>query len=370
MNANVGQCETINVNKSVIDKLESDQIYQSLPQIKLTYLSHGYVLSESDLENSRRLRCVSSKQILTLFTSHLYSNQFLLKPDWIYRPILDELVKHEKKLNRNPQDPTQLTSTISSTLKYIYLLEMYFDQSYLNHYLSVTLRYARLMCVYLFDSDVFLDKQVVIFLFLIYLKYSKEKTKTCALESLDLKSKLDGFLSFYDFYQHLLTQYDSSSFGDYLFSLYMIVPLQQRYPVKFRQLFWSDYPHLFKFMRFNTKESSLLLPLSDFVEPNEKSLHMIRLYSQVLLDPTEYQLVSQSKLAYTILIASLNSFIFEHVNQVERQIEFDFKRLLVKQFFSLNNEVRKALSNLCFLILKFYFHLNRNSNTIYSTTSL
>lgn len=66
---------------------------------------------------------------------------------------------------------------------------------------------------------------------------------------------------------------------------------------------------------------------------------MIRLYSQVLLDSNDFRLVSQSKLAYGILVANLNSFVFEHINKLEHKVEFDFKKLMVKQFLCLNDKV-------------------------------
>jgi hypothetical protein len=359
INVNVGQCETIHVSKNVINNLESTHIYESLNQIKLTYLNNGYLFAQRSLEHARMLKNVavfsattnssSSSEIVNLFTSGGNTNCFLLKPEWIYMPTLTELVKHERSLRakRDENNPAvaqtslpKLTSTVVNSLKFIYLMEMYFGQSYLDVHLSFTTRYARLLCVYLFEPDVFLDKQLVTYMYLIYLKFAKDGKKR-VLERLDLNQKLDGMISFFDFYQHLLSHYDSTSFGDYVFSLYLIVPLQQCYPIKYRQLFWSDYPHLFKFIRFDSPESKLLLPLANFVQPNEKNLHMIRLYSQVLLDPNDYRLICKSKLAYAILVASLNSFIFEHVNILEHKVEFDFKKLLVKQFMSFGDQVKK-----------------------------
>jgi hypothetical protein len=347
LNVNVGQCETISISKRVIDNLESTHIYDSLSQIKLTYLSNDYLFTQRGLDHSRLLNScpvsTTEPQIANLFTSSSYTNTLLVKPDWIYAPILTELVRHERNSRLKKSDESsntkkslpKLTSTVVHSLKFIYLMEMYFGRGYLPAQLSPTVRYARLLCVYLFDPDLFLDKQIVTYMYLIYLKLAKDG-RTPLLESLDLNEKLDGMISFYDFYQHLLGHYDSVSFGDYVFSLYLIVPLQLRYPVKYRQLFWSDFPHLFKFARFDSAASGLVLPLRSFVHPTERALHMIRVYGQVLLDPTEYCMVAKSRLAYAILVASLNGFIFEHV---ESGVEFEFKKLLVRQFMSLSNQV-------------------------------
>ena len=76
--------------------------------------------------------------------------------------------------------------------------------------------------------------------------------------------------------------------------------------------------------------------------PNERSLHLIRLYSQILLDPTDFQMVSQSKLGYGIIVAHINSFIFEHTTNLENnKIEFEFKKLLFTKIQLLNNQVSK-----------------------------
>jgi hypothetical protein len=59
----------------------------------------------------------------------------------------------------------------------------------------------------------------------------------------------------------------------------------------------------------------------------------------ILLDADDYRMISGSKFGYSILIAHLNSFIFEHAISLENKLEFDFKKLLVSRFLSLANEV-------------------------------
>ena len=80
--------------------------------------------------------------------------------------------------------------------------------------------------------------------------------------------------------------------------------------------------------------------MKNFLEPTEKSLNMIRQYSQILLDSAYFEVAVQSRFAYTILIAHVNSYIFEHANKEENKLEFEFKKLLVGKFLSLGNEVR------------------------------
>jgi hypothetical protein len=352
LNISSSQSELIKINENFLKNLESVQIYENLNQMKFTYIDDNYVTNLRLLEHSNRLNNIFKVSSVStfkvdstpkcLFLSNLYTNKLLLKPDWMFLPIIRLLKQHEfkqKTLDANNSETitsSRAISRITNCLKYIYLMEIYLDQ-YLESNVDITLRYVRLLYVYLFDNEIFLDKQIITFLYLIFFKYSNDKRNL--LEKLNFNIKFDNIISFYDFYQYLLTHYDSTSFGNYLFSMYLIVPIQQCYPLKYRQLFYSDYSHLFKFIKFDTKHTNLLIPMKNFLHPNEKSLHLIRLYSQLILDQNDFNLICHSKLAYTIIVSHLNSFIFEHTNQVERKVEFEFKKLLVTHFMSLQNQV-------------------------------
>ncbi|RNA07214.1 RNA polymerase II-associated 1 [Brachionus plicatilis] len=345
ININFAQSETILINRSFIENMESTHIYDLLNQIKFSYLQNQTLLECRLLDHSKNLKKINNSHLNTLFLSTDYSNQFLLRPDWIYAPILSEKAEFSKiSMLKDKEKDNQIQKTISNlsnSLKFIYLLESYFDKDYLEKNLNSTLRYIKLLFVYLFDPEVFLEKQIITIMYLIFFKYVQDRKQP--LSNLNFDQKFSDIISFYDFYQHLLNQYDSSSFGDYLFAQYLVVPLQQCYPVKYRQLFWSDFHYLFKYMKFNDESSKMLIPLRKFVQPNEKYLNMIRLYSQLMLDPNDFKLVSESTLGYAILVASLNSFIFEHINKFENKVEFDFKKLLATNFMKLNEKIRKDL---------------------------
>ncbi|CAF0788208.1 unnamed protein product [Brachionus calyciflorus] len=343
ININFAQSEAIRISKSFIENMESIHIYDLLNQIKFSYLENQVLLNSHLLNHSKKLNKPSNSKPNNLFLSITYSNKFLFRPDWIYAPIISEKMELSKVNNEKEKEVklTKTVSIVSNSLKFVYLLESYLDSDYLELNIDSTRRYIKLLFVYLFDPEVFLDKQIITILYLLFFKYCQDRKKP--LENLNLNQKFDEIISFYDFYQYLLTHYDSTSFGDYLFSHYLIVPLQQNYSIKYRQLFWADFHHLFKYMRFDTDQSKLLIPLKNFVYPNEKNLHMIRLYSQVLLDPNDFKLVCGSKLGYTILVACLNSFIFEHINKLENKVEFDFKKLLVTHFYNLNEKLKKDL---------------------------
>ena len=122
-------------------------------------------------------------------------------------------VKYYLKKTQNKNEPQirdetttmKTISSISNSLKFIYLLEVYFND-YLDLNLELTVRYVHLLYIYLFESEVFLHKQIETCLYLIYFKLAIDKK--CPLEHLKLNHSIPDMISFYDFYQCLLKQYD------------------------------------------------------------------------------------------------------------------------------------------------------------------
>lgn len=180
LNTNIGQAEVVKVNATVIKSLEM-LIFENLNQIKISYL--GTIINNKLLEHSRRLNVVpnvttqNQNKLGTLFLSSDYSNHFLLKPDWIYGPIkfYGDLIKSmpSDAVLASGVNATKIISSVSNALKFIYLLEIYCSD-FVERTLDITLRYVHLLHVYLFESEVFLDKQVVTYLYLILLRYYKK----------------------------------------------------------------------------------------------------------------------------------------------------------------------------------------------------
>jgi hypothetical protein len=345
------QLNSTRIDSIFIKNLEKRSILNNLNQIKFTF---NQLLFKNNSKNDAK----------TLFTSVDYSNQHLLKCDWFYNPIRSHLMKLER-LNKisnlvtielDNDELMRIVMDLSNCLKFVYLIQVYFSDV-IDSTVELTVQYQRLLYIFLFDSTIFLDSQIEMFLYLIFLRFVNKRD----ILKLNFNQKIEGILSFYDFYQALLVQYDATSFGNYVFSLYLILPLQQSLPVRYRQLFWSDYHHLFKYIKFN-QDHNLIIPMDNFIKPNEKSLYMIRIYSQMLLNGDDYEVVSQSNFAYTVAIAHLNAFIFEHTSQVDNKIEFEFKHLLITKFNAIKNEVNIQVFFMNFL---FYYFLIFFSLVVY-----
>ena len=54
---------------------------------------------------------------------------------------------------------------------------------------------------------------------------------------------------FYLSYRSLVDQYEACSFGDILFSNYLLVPLQQIYDIQLRKHLWIEHSSLLVYLR-------------------------------------------------------------------------------------------------------------------------
>ena len=250
-----------------------------LPQAKAMYFK--YLLRSQRCEHSHSLCHVSSssgerrRPLTSLFASSSYSNTFLLPSDWMLLPVVCLLREHETTTAKathvvvdNSGDAVA-KSVLSSALAYLYLLELNYDKDYLNANVEFASRYIRLLYVFLLDSEVFLDVNVSKYLHRLLVKYTREPKRP--LEHLDFTRPVDSVMSFYDFYQQLLNQYDACSFGDYVFSTYLVVPLQQCYSAKYRFVLFcvltksiSIYLKLFIFFYFS--KATILVGFLSFVQ--------------------------------------------------------------------------------------------------------
>ena len=138
--------------------------------------------------------------------------------------------------------------------------------------MPMIIRLVNLLNIYLTDTSIYLDKKITFYLHILLINY----VNTREIESLTFITKILGLISFYDYYQHLLKNFEAESFGDSLLAHYVIIPIQQYCPLSFRFLLWSEYLHVFKFMRFNLNLELLFL-LNNFLQPNETDVNLIQL---------------------------------------------------------------------------------------------
>ena len=334
-------------------KSESDvsileqSLYEKLNNLKFNYINNLFNSNDDSMKFKLVRSCLlnnivqdSEFQLFeTLFTSR-YKEEFIFNTDWIYIPIMkifQETEKNKKQEIRCDELERERlivknSETILDTLKFIYLCEFY-RSDYMKQ-MPMIIRLVNLLNIYLTDTSIYLDKKIAFYLHILLINY----VNTREIESLTFITKILGLISFYDYYQHLLKNFEAESFGDSLFAHYVLIPIQQYCPLSFRFLLWSEYLHVFKFMRFNLN-LEFLFPLKNFLQPNETDVNLIQLYAQALLNEASFNMIKDSKFAYVIAVSHVNAYLFDHLLLMNNESEINFKKYLFKQFSSIQNEV-------------------------------
>ena len=340
---------TASGNKIITLKTEAEirnleqSLYENLNFIKLNYLNNLFNTNESikfNLDRSCMLNCVGKVDMSfeTLFTSR-YKEAQIFNIDWIFLPIM-KIVEESQKLKKKETASSieiekfnvKNCEIVLDTLKFIYLCEFY--ASDYTKQMPIVIRLINLLNVYLTDTSIYLDKNVSFYLCMLLINFVNTKD----INKLTFSTKIPGVISFYDYFQNLLKVFDAESFGDSLFAHFILLPIQQYCPLSFRHLLWSEYLHLFKFIKFDLS-LEFLLPFENYLQPNETDFNMIQLYAQALLNEENFNLIKKSQFAYIIAIRHVNAYLYDQLLLMNNENEVNFKKYLFKQFSNLQNEV-------------------------------
>lgn len=98
-------------------------------------------------------------------------------------------------------------------------------------------RLARLMCVFLVDSELFRETPVQH----LVVALSAWLCRPQVLPNLNLDCPLPGLTSFPDLYASFLDHYEAVSFGDHLFGALVLLPLQRRFSVTLRLSLFGEH---------------------------------------------------------------------------------------------------------------------------------
>uniref|UniRef100_A0A182VWJ8 RNA polymerase II-associated protein 1 n=1 Tax=Anopheles minimus TaxID=112268 RepID=A0A182VWJ8_9DIPT len=93
-------------------------------------------------------------------------------------------------------------------------------------------------------------------------------------------AKIENRKSFYGLYQLALDTFQSSSYGHSGFGCLLMVPLAQRYDVRWRNMVWSEYVAVLRFI--TCEERELFGTMVQYLEPAESDIVLLRSYEQAL----------------------------------------------------------------------------------------
>uniref|UniRef100_A0AAG5CPH3 RNA polymerase II-associated protein 1 C-terminal domain-containing protein n=1 Tax=Anopheles atroparvus TaxID=41427 RepID=A0AAG5CPH3_ANOAO len=92
--------------------------------------------------------------------------------------------------------------------------------------------------------------------------------------------KLQGKKSFYGLYQLALDIFQSSSYGHAGFGSLLMAPLAQKYDVRWRNMVWSEYVAVLRFI--TCSEQELFDDVEGYLVPEESDAMLLRAYGQAL----------------------------------------------------------------------------------------
>ncbi|XP_029167973.1 RNA polymerase II-associated protein 1 [Nylanderia fulva] len=195
-------------------------------------------------------------------------NQAAMPKDWLFLPIVHIYNKCKSNVKLQSEDKDSVVTVLSLAL----ILPD------LTRRLSPTLQFSRLILVYLCDT-IYLDKDVSVLLAKVL---SNLLTRHHA--RLDFQAELQGLSSFTDLFTALCEQFCSSSYGDNNFAATLLVPLAQKHDAHYRKLLWSEHAAALRYLRLPLEK--LLLPLKDYLYPEEEDASLIDCYITALVRGT------------------------------------------------------------------------------------
>ncbi|XP_034530828.1 RNA polymerase II-associated protein 1 [Notolabrus celidotus] len=271
-----------------------------LPSIRgcfLTHLAHlePTVLTSQDALLGRN-PCINSHLLPELTGPTLPS-------DWPYLPLISLYERAGVTdggglaVEELPQGALQ---AVSHCLQWLLLLEVWREEAL--KVIPPVAKFARLSCVFLFSSDMFLERPVQKLTWGLF----RLLTRQTRLDSLDLSVPPPGLASFQDLYSALLTQYEAVSFGDRLFGCWVLLPLQRKYNATMRLAVFGEHVGMLRSLGVSLDQLSV--PIERFTSPPEDSLPLLRLYFRSLVTGTLKP--RWCPVLYVVTLSHVNSFIF------------------------------------------------------------
>jgi len=93
----------------------------------------------------------------------------------------------------------------------------------------------------------------------------------------ELSQSLPGISSNLDLYQQMMDQFSAESYGDLLFSMYLVIPLSMSQPLSFRRTLWTEKSEILPLIRL-TPEQISPWSLSRFIDPPETDIGVLMAY--------------------------------------------------------------------------------------------
>ncbi|XP_014663760.1 PREDICTED: RNA polymerase II-associated protein 1-like [Priapulus caudatus] len=164
--------------------------------------------------------------------------------------------------------------------------------------------------------------------------------------ALNFSEAVPGISSFADLYRSLLEHFEAVSFGDALFSCFVIVPLQQRYSTELRKVIWGEHMDCLRIMRVPL--TNLPVAISAYLHPTETDVDLLTLYFRVLIGQIVHP--ETSPLMYLVAVRHISNFLFANfdpkcqIYDMKYKYEVKIRKKMLLQLSRVNNvELRQHI---------------------------
>ncbi|GIZ04166.1 RNA polymerase II-associated protein 1 [Caerostris extrusa] len=211
-----------------------EEILSKLPVIAKCYTA--CILDSEALFHSRNV--VSRSSEVTSIAS-LCNSPFILSLDWCYKPIVKQYHNSKQSVNNRDLNP-DINLQLTSSLQWIYMCHA-LHLPILKEIPSAV-DFSYICMVFLLNEDFF-----------------------------EFQISKHFYKYFDDMYNELLNQFEAVSYGDQLFGNFILFPLQQCYPSRWKKLLFTEYSQILQFLRVPLLE--IFVSIKNYLEPSEKTLN-------------------------------------------------------------------------------------------------
>nr|XP_042131917.1 RNA polymerase II-associated protein 1 isoform X1 [Peromyscus maniculatus bairdii]XP_042131918.1 RNA polymerase II-associated protein 1 isoform X1 [Peromyscus maniculatus bairdii] len=304
------------------------QACQDLPSIRSCYLAHcsparGSLLTSQALYRGELLRV--SSLLLPV------PREPLLPTDWPFQPLIH--LYHQASDTPSGLPAADSVGIATRVLQWVLLLESWRPEAL--GAVPPAARLARLMCVFLVDSELFRETPVQHLVAALLVRLCQPQV----LPSLNLDCPLPGLTSFPDLYASFLDHFEAVSFGDHLFGALVLLPLQRRFNVTLRLALFGE--HVGVLRALGLPLTQLPVPLECYTEPAEDSLALLQLYFRALV--TGVLRPHWCPVLYTVVVAHVNSFIFSQDPKSSDEVKAARRSMLQKTWLLADEGLRQHL---------------------------
>ncbi|XP_037690191.1 LOW QUALITY PROTEIN: RNA polymerase II-associated protein 1 [Choloepus didactylus] len=304
------------------------QACQDLPSIRSCYLTHCSPI-QARLLASQALHRGELQRLPALLLP--VPKEPLLSTDWPFLPLIH--LYHRASDTPSGLSPTDSVGTATRALQWVLVLESWRPEAL--QAVPLAARLARLMCVFLVDSELFRETPIQHLMAALLTRLCQPQV----LPNLNLDCPLPGLTSFPDLYANFLEHFEAVSFGDHLFGALVLLPLQRRFSVTLRLALFGE--HVGALRALGLPLTQLPVSLECYTGPPEDNLALLQLYFRALV--TGALRPHWCPVLYAVAVAHVNSFIFSQDPNSSDEVKAACRSMLQKTWLLVDEGLQQHL---------------------------